>query len=72
MQQTSGQRCGIFGFLANIICGNELDSRKIEFWPPNTSKEVVSKFPGAKVGSSHRGMQLFNEKLAESMSSRDD
>ena len=35
-------------------------------------KQGVTKLPRVKVGTSHRGMELFHEKLAESMPLRDD
>ena len=72
MQQTSGQGCGIFGFLAKITCRNEFANRNTEFWPSNMSKKGVNKLPSAKMGTSHRGIQFFHDRLAESMLLRDD
>ena len=54
-------------FLANITCINRFSNKSTEFWPLNISKQGSSKLLGTKVGTTHRGMQFFHEKLAESM-----
>ena len=59
-------------FLENITWRNKSANKSMQFWPPNMSKQGVSKLPIAKVGTSHRGMQLFHKKLVESMPVRDD
>ena len=54
VQQTSGKRCGIFGFLVDIRCNNEFAKRITQFWPPNMSKQEVGELPGSKVGAKQR------------------
>ena len=72
MQKTSGQGGGVLSFLVDITCSNEFSNRSIQYWLLNTSKQIVGKLPGSKVGASHRVTQFFQEELAESMPLWDD
>ena len=45
---------------------------KYEVWPPNTSKQGVSKLFSAKVATNNRVIQFFHGELAESMPLNDD